>query len=964
MADAEKELENRLLEVGNRLASPPSDVDELLGLLDLTESFLVRVDQSPSPSMSAALNPVINALVSEELFKHLDLNVKVGVASCISEITRITAPEAPYNDDLMKVVFHKIVETFKRLDDISSRSYTKRVSILETVAKVRSCVVMLDLECDALILEMFQHFLKTLRSNHSEKVFSSIETIMTLVLEESEDISSELLSFLLACAKKDSEDVVPAARRLVEKVIVNCGAKLKPYLVEVVQSMGASLSEYSDIIGTICQGKSEAHDGLHSSREHMAEDSKLSDRTISDDLPQGPELREPEVGYPAEDDRATEKPGKLVMSNGTDETAKIADVDSMAQPILEEQKPENLETEVVGRDDISNHSTKTEIGHKTGSSIQVNEGTDHSQVDSDKEASAMPNRSEIHVKEAHSSNSDCPSGKETEAAASLQSDKKDIEPLSCSGNGAVQIASPTVNADVPVAPRPKRGRPPGSKTGVKQRDRHKSDFKSDHTSEKTAAPGGIDPKQDADFTGNSGGKSQKRSAKKVHAESAADGDTPTAAAIPSTKDADVKNAAGVKPTKQTGKKEVPRKLPEVGSSGGHKSKVKHRKGKALIEEDASEEMSLKDMISKKSASKMLREQSHLTDSVKRKARRKRASGLEETLEAEDVKTDLGVELVGSKVKVWWPDDNEFYHGTIDSFDPVTRRHKVYYEDGDVELLFLNDERWKLIESRSTKEGGQAKETLSLEGSLEGKQRNKKLKSLDSGFKPAKEPVPENSDVSRGKSQPDGDESSSKLASGKRPRGRPKGSSTKRTPKSPSGKPKEKPLNKFQESSSTPSKNKEELGKDTKDDSSETISDDTPMGSIKAKYETPKADSNPKANVSKSGTKVKNVKSNKNTSKSAEKAVDTTAKTRSVDATTDKKLKEVTSKMSLERSRRKRKASRTPASEGKHDANGSKVKAKAKVEETATPAVKTPTDSDKGRENPAMSGKNQRRKGHS
>ncbi|KAH7688320.1 Tudor/PWWP/MBT domain-containing protein [Dioscorea alata] len=781
MADAEKELENRLLEVGNRLASPPSDVDELLGLLDLTESFLVRVDQSPSSSMSAALNPVINALVSEELFKHLDLNVKVGVASCISEITRITAPEAPYNDDLMKVVFHKIVETFKRLDDISSRSYTKRVSILETVAKVRSCVVMLDLECDALILEMFQHFLKTIRSNHSEKVFSSIETIMTLVLEESEDISSELLSCLLACAKKDSEDVVPAARRLVETVIVNCGAKLKPYLVEVVQSMGAPLSEYSDIIGTICQGKSEAHDGLHSSREHMAEDSKLSDRTISDDLPQGPELREPEVGYPAEDDRATEKPGKLVMSNGTDETAKIADVDSMAQPILQEQKPENLETEVVGRDDISNHNTKTEIGHKTGSSIQVNEGTDHSQVESDKEASAMPNRSEIHVKEAHSSNSDCPSGKETEAAASLHSDKKDIEPLSCSGNGAVQIASPTVNADAPVAPRPKRGRPPGSKTGVKRRDRRKSDFKSDHTSEKTAAPEGIDPKQDADFTGNSGGKSQKRSGKKVQAESAADGDTPTAAAIPSTKDADVKNAAGVKPTKQTGKKEVPRKLPEVGSSGEHKSNIKHRKGKALIEEDASEEMSLKDMISKKSASKMLKEQSHLTDSVKRKARRKRASGLEETLEAEDAKTDLGAELVGSKVKVWWPDDNEFYDGTVESFDPVTRRHKVFYEDGDVEMLFLNDERWKLIESSSAKEGGQAKKTLSLEGSLEGKQRNKKLKSLDSGSIPAKEPVPENSDVSRGKSQPDGDESSSKLASGKRPRGRPKGSWTKGHP---------------------------------------------------------------------------------------------------------------------------------------------------------------------------------------
>jgi len=56
-----------------------------------------------------------------------------------------------------------IVEAFEGLDDTSSRSFQKRVSILETVAKVRSCVVMLDLECDALILQMFHHFLKTIR---------------------------------------------------------------------------------------------------------------------------------------------------------------------------------------------------------------------------------------------------------------------------------------------------------------------------------------------------------------------------------------------------------------------------------------------------------------------------------------------------------------------------------------------------------------------------------------------------------------------------------------------------------------------------------------------------------------------------------------------------------------------------------------------------------------------------------
>lgn len=60
-------------------------------------------------------------------------------------------------------VLRLIVSSFENLHDMSSRWYETRISILETVAKVRLCVVMLDLECDALILEMFRLFLKTIR---------------------------------------------------------------------------------------------------------------------------------------------------------------------------------------------------------------------------------------------------------------------------------------------------------------------------------------------------------------------------------------------------------------------------------------------------------------------------------------------------------------------------------------------------------------------------------------------------------------------------------------------------------------------------------------------------------------------------------------------------------------------------------------------------------------------------------
>lgn len=55
------------------------------------------------------------------------------------------------------------IEAFGKLADASSRSYRKAEAVLDTVSKVRSSLVMLDLECDDLILEMFRQFLRIIR---------------------------------------------------------------------------------------------------------------------------------------------------------------------------------------------------------------------------------------------------------------------------------------------------------------------------------------------------------------------------------------------------------------------------------------------------------------------------------------------------------------------------------------------------------------------------------------------------------------------------------------------------------------------------------------------------------------------------------------------------------------------------------------------------------------------------------
>lgn len=64
---------------------------------------------------------------------------------------------------VLQEIFRLTIEAFDKLADASSRSYRKAESVLDNVAKVRSCLVMLDLECYDLILHMFRKFLKIIR---------------------------------------------------------------------------------------------------------------------------------------------------------------------------------------------------------------------------------------------------------------------------------------------------------------------------------------------------------------------------------------------------------------------------------------------------------------------------------------------------------------------------------------------------------------------------------------------------------------------------------------------------------------------------------------------------------------------------------------------------------------------------------------------------------------------------------
>ncbi|KAH8505006.1 hypothetical protein H0E87_012301, partial [Populus deltoides] len=230
MEREEKELEDEIKLAGNALLSSPSSVSQLLLLLEKLEDCLKRVNQSPSKSMQRAVELAMKALMAKELLNHSDVDVKVSVASCFNHILIITAQTFSYDDEQMKEILQLIVASFENISDTSSPSYHKRVLILEKFANVRSCVLMVDLQCYSLIMEMFKHFLTNIREHHPDIVYSSMGLIMIIILDEIKEIPLEIVNLLLDCIRNRNQDVLPIAQKLGERIFENCGSKLAPYM--------------------------------------------------------------------------------------------------------------------------------------------------------------------------------------------------------------------------------------------------------------------------------------------------------------------------------------------------------------------------------------------------------------------------------------------------------------------------------------------------------------------------------------------------------------------------------------------------------------------------------------------------------------------------------------------------------------------------------------------------------------
>ncbi|KAH9305175.1 hypothetical protein KI387_009579, partial [Taxus chinensis] len=114
-------LKERIIRVGKKLKHPHNSEDALLKDLEETTNCLAIIEQSDK----YIIHSLMFQLIKPKIFWHEDVRVKIMVVICIAGVTRVTAPNLPFSDDIMRDIFEHMVGSFQGFWNVTNLITTR-----------------------------------------------------------------------------------------------------------------------------------------------------------------------------------------------------------------------------------------------------------------------------------------------------------------------------------------------------------------------------------------------------------------------------------------------------------------------------------------------------------------------------------------------------------------------------------------------------------------------------------------------------------------------------------------------------------------------------------------------------------------------------------------------------------------------------------------------------------------------
>ncbi|KAM0752186.1 ARM repeat-containing protein [Meredithblackwellia eburnea MCA 4105] len=217
-----------------------------------------------------SLDDVAKQLISHTLLLHKDRSVKAYTACCLVDILRLYAPEAPYTQAELKDLFQFLFRQLKYISTSTEPHFSEYYYVLESLSNVKSICIVADLDdADDLMSDLFRQSFDLISSQSPKNVQLCLSDILSQLLEETAQLSSDLVDVLLAQFLPKNARNNSAAFVLAVDVCRASADKLQRYVCQY----------FADVITTNLEGRGggDGGDGGGGLEEDDEEESELDE---------------------------------------------------------------------------------------------------------------------------------------------------------------------------------------------------------------------------------------------------------------------------------------------------------------------------------------------------------------------------------------------------------------------------------------------------------------------------------------------------------------------------------------------------------------------------------------------------------------------------------------------------------------------------------------------------------------
>ncbi|KAI9491520.1 armadillo-type protein [Zychaea mexicana] len=204
--EPQQQVEQKPLKFKSRLVAKSIDAKELTSRLKTLHEELNAFGQHEI--VKESLDATAKELVNSKILKHASGTVKAYAATCLADMLRLYAPEAPFSDKETNSIFQLFLSQLSQLKQSQDHpQFPLYFYLLESLSTVKSILIVADLDnAQQLSSDFFECFFSTIRSDMPRNIQVCMIDLMVQLIEDVGALSDETLALLLEQFKKSKDD--------------------------------------------------------------------------------------------------------------------------------------------------------------------------------------------------------------------------------------------------------------------------------------------------------------------------------------------------------------------------------------------------------------------------------------------------------------------------------------------------------------------------------------------------------------------------------------------------------------------------------------------------------------------------------------------------------------------------------------------------------------------------------------